>query len=192
MPRKERSDATNVDDTFLPEPVLSAGERLEDYLELYATFEKEMAPVTLFDKIRVRDLTDKLWQEQRLKRRERALLESARIESLAELLSARFGEDKAEAIETAQDYYSGIPERVRRVHKSLMEMDITDDHIEANAFHLRSAGLQALGRMNMHNETTRNAIMKDHEKRQRRAEKEKQKNSVGDKATPRVMRVVRD
>ncbi len=191
MSKRERTDDANPLDDWLTKPALWDGECAEDYLKLHSLFERYMSPSNLFDKIKVQDLVDKLWQEQRLKHSQAALIDSARVESLAQLLSPRFGDKVDEAMETARDYYSGIPERVRPVRTLLAKMGITSKQIEAHALHLRSNGVQALDRMIMYKETTRNAIMKAYEKRQRKAEKEKKKNPVNDNAPTRVPRPIR-
>lgn len=190
MSNRERADVDPLDNWFT-EPVMWDSERAEDYLRLHSVVEREMSPVTLFDRIRVQDVTDKLWEARRLKRTQAALIESARVESLTQLLLPRFGDNLDEALETAQDYYSGIPERVRPVKSLLAKMGITSEQIEAHALHLRGAGVSALDRMVMYKEATRNAIVKAHEKRQRKAEKEKKKNPVNDNAPTRVPRPIR-
>lgn len=191
MTKRERVSAADPLDDLFRKPTLWEGESEESYLNLLAMVESEMSPANLFDKIRVHDFADKIWQERRLKRTQAALIGSARVESLAGLLSARFGDNLEEAVETAQDYYSGNPERMRRTRKLLVEMAITSEQIEANALHLRSAGIQALDRMITYKETARNALMKGHEKRQRKAKKAKVNSPSTGNAPERVIRLAR-
>ena len=58
-----------------------------EYERLRAAIEREIDPKSIFDKIRVRDLTDKVWEERRLKRSQAALIESALVQSLAMLFA---------------------------------------------------------------------------------------------------------
>lgn len=191
MTKRERVSAAEPLDDLFKKPTLWEGESEESYFDLLAMVESEMSPANLFDKIRAHDLADKIWQERRLKRTQAALIGGARVESLAGLLSARFGDNLEEAVETAQDYYSGNAERMRRARKLLVEMAITSEQIEANALHLRSAGIQALDRMITYKETARNALMKGHEKRQRKLKKAKGNSPSSSNASERVIRIAR-
>ena len=64
------SDDNQQDDLF-GEPPLIKGEDSARYYRLFAEIKHEIKPETVFDKIRVRELADKLWQQQRCKRKER-------------------------------------------------------------------------------------------------------------------------
>jgi len=79
------SDDNQQDDLF-GEPPLIKGEDSARYYRLFAEIKHEIKPETVFDKIRVRELADKLWQQQRCRRSAASLVESAHIEALASLL----------------------------------------------------------------------------------------------------------
>jgi hypothetical protein len=104
------SDNNQQDDLF-GEPPLIKGENSARYYRLFAAIKHEIKPETVFDKIRVRELADKLWQQQRCKRSAASLVEGAYIEALASLLrpfsppTIPFGEDVAAGM--ARDDYSG-------------------------------------------------------------------------------------
>jgi hypothetical protein len=170
---------------LLGKPALLRSENAGEYQKLRAAIERDMDPKSIFDRIRVQDLTDKLWEEQRLKRSQAALIESALVQSLAMLFAPYYGENLEAALETARNYYSGVPEKVRRAEKLLLQLGITSEQIEANAMHVRSLGLQMLDRMIMSRETLRNSIVKDHERRKRKAEKAKRRTAINDNAPAR-------
>lgn len=172
-------------------PALWDGESEEGYLDLLAAFKNEMGSSSLFEMLRAHDLTAKIWEERRFKRVQGALIHSARVEALTALLAAHFGDDREEALETAQNYFSGVPERRRPVKTLLADMGITSEQIEANALHLRSSGVQTLDRMIVHRETARVSLMKAHEKRQRRLDKAKERSCTVNEAREQTGRVVR-
>lgn len=156
-----------------------------DYERLRAAFEGEMDPKNIFDTIRVQDLTDKVWEERRLKRSQAALIESALVHSLAVLFAPFHGENLEAALETAQNYYSGVPEKVRRAEKLIVQLGIASEQIEANAMYVRSLGLQTLDRMITTRKTLRNNIIKEHERRNRKAEKATRRTAINDNAPAR-------
>jgi hypothetical protein len=180
--KRERLTIEEPFEDLLGKPALLKSEDSRDYAKLHAAFEREIDPKNIFDKIRVQDLTDKFWEEQRLKRSQAALIDSALVQSLAMLFAPHYGENLAGALETAQNYYSGVPEKVRRAEKLLVQLGIGSEQIEANAMHIRSLGLQMLDRMITNRETVRNSIIKEHERRKRKAEKAKRRTAINDNA----------
>lgn len=190
MVKRKRLDGDAIREIF-EMPALWEGESEEDYLDLLAFVEKELEASSFFEKLRVHDLTAKIWEERRFRRTQGALIRSARVEALTDLLAARFGDDREEALETAQNYFSGVPEKMVPVENLLSEMRITSEQIEANALHLRSLSVQMLDRMIVHRETTRASLMKEHEKRQRRLDKAKKRSSAANDTKEQAGRVVR-
>ena len=180
--KTERPSIEESLEDLLGKPALLKSENARDYERLRAAIEREMDPKSIFDKIRIQDLTDKVWEERRLKRSQAALIEGALVQSLAMLFAPYYGENLEAALETAQNYYSGVPEKVRRAEELLVQLGITSEQIEANAMHVRSLGLQMLDRMIMSRETLRNSIVKDHERRKRKAEKAKRRTAINDNA----------
>ena len=183
-----KTELPTIEEAFedlLGKPALLKSEDAREYERLHAAIEHEMDPKNIFDRIRVQDLTNKVWEERRLKRGQAALIESALVQSLAMLFAPHYGENLEAALETAQNYYSGVSEKVDRAEKLLAQLGITSEQIEANAMHVRSLGLQMLDRMIMSRETLRNSIVKDHERRKRKAEKAKRRTAINDNAPAR-------
>jgi hypothetical protein len=183
--KRERLTIETSFEDLLGKPALLKSEDAREYERLRAAVEREMDPKSIFDRMRVQDLTDKVWEERRLKRSQAALIESALVQSLAMLFAPHYGENLAAALETAQNYYSGVPEKVRRTEKLLVQLGIASEQIEANAMHIRSLGLQMLDRMITNRETFRNAIIKEHERRKRKAEKARRRTAINDNAPAR-------
>jgi hypothetical protein len=89
-----------LDGLFGPPPLIK-GEDKARYWRLHAAITDQMKPKTVYDKIRVRETTDKLWQQQRCKQSAASIIESAHIQALAILLrpfnspTISIGEDAA-------------------------------------------------------------------------------------------------
>src|ERR1700738_3920221 len=81
---------SNLIDDIFAEPALLEGEDSKRYLDLYSAVEAEIQPKNIFDRIEVRELTDKIWEELRYKRSSAALIDSAYVEALATLLTPAF------------------------------------------------------------------------------------------------------
>ena len=105
--KTERPSIEESLEDLLGKPALLKSENARDYERLRAAIEREMDPKSIFDKIRIQDLTDKVWEERRLKRSQAALIEGALVQSLAMLFAPYYGENLEAALETAQNYYSG-------------------------------------------------------------------------------------
>ena len=164
---------------LIGKPSFLAGEDRAAYDRLRNAIQLEINPRTIFDEMRVQELTDKFWEEQRIKRHQIALIQSAKVDSLSSLLAPYYGDDLDAALETARNYYSSDQERLR-AQKIVEQFGITDEQIEANGIHVRSLAILALDRMISSRETARNRLIKDHERRQRRAEKTKRRAPVND------------
>src|SRR5271167_2541099 len=138
-----KDSPTNQMSDLFGKPPLIRGEDEARYWRLQALVEHEMKPQTIFDKIYVREFTDKLWQQQRCKGSAAALVESFNVEALESLLrpfipppTMSYGED-AETV-MARDYYSGNADdkRLKEI-KCLLEIHgITDEQIRAKAMQL--------------------------------------------------------
>src|SRR5467141_762260 len=108
---QEGSAVSVIDDLFGP-PALIKDEDTARYWRLHAAIAHEIKPATVFDKIRVREFTDKLWQQQRCKQGAASIVEGAYVEALASLLRPfdppamiSIGEDAASRM--ARKYYGG-------------------------------------------------------------------------------------
>jgi hypothetical protein len=150
------STADQMSDLFGPPPLIK-GEDLARYWRLHAAVEHQVQPKTIFDQIYVRELTDKLWQQQRCRQGAVSLVEGAYVEALASLLrpfipppEMQFGEDAETAM--ARDYYSGNADdkRLKEI-KCLLEIHgITDEQIRAKAMELCGGGISMFNRMEAH------------------------------------------
>ena len=173
MSVEEQSDSAvdHMVDLFGPPPLIK-GEDSARYWRLNAAFEHDVKPKTIFDKIRVRELTDKHWQQQRCRTNAASLVDGAFVEALASLLrpfipptTISFGED-AETV-MARDYYSGNADdkRLKEI-KCLLEIHgITDEQIRAKAMELRGGGISTLNRMEAHCEQSLRMLRKENARR---------------------------
>ncbi len=151
------------------------------YAALRSAIQLAVNPKSIFDSMRVQDITDYCWEAQYFKRNLAALIQSAVTSSLAALLGGQFGDNLDEAMETARNFHSGDPKKKRRAQQVMDRLGITPEKIEANAIHVRGQTVQMLDRMILSRETRRNRLIKDHEKRQRKARKENRTISATDK-----------
>jgi hypothetical protein len=156
------------------------GENSPDYEALRAAIEQHVDPQNIFDEIRAQEIADKFWEEQRLRRYQRALILGAVVPSLASLLAPYYGENLEEALETARNFYSGDPDKTRRSRKIIDQYGITPEQIEANAMQVQIPGVHLIDRMITSRESYRNRLMKEDERRKRRAEKARRQAAVND------------
>jgi hypothetical protein len=164
------SAISQMDDLF-GEPPLIKGEDTARYSRLLAAIAHEMKPETVFDKIHVREFTDKLWQQQRCKQSAVSLVEEAYIEALASLLrpfnppTISMGEDVAS--EMARDYYGGEAKakKVEAVELRLAQYGITVEQIRAKAMQLCGGGVLMFNRMETNCETSLRMLRKENDRR---------------------------
>jgi hypothetical protein len=165
------SAMSQLDDLF-GEPPLIKGEDKARYCRLLVAIEHEIKPETVFDKIRVREIADKLWQQQRCKQNAASLVEGAYVEALASLLRAfmdppmiSMGDDAASKI--ARDYYSGEAKskKVKELELLLAQYGITAEQIRAKAMQLCGGGVSMFNRMETHCETSLRMLQKETDRR---------------------------
>jgi hypothetical protein len=168
---QENPAVSNFDDLFGPPPLIK-GEDTARYSRLLNAIEHEVKPATIFDKIRVRELTDKLWQQQRCKQNAVSVVEGAYIEALASLLRPfnpptiiSIGEDTAS--ETARDYYSGEAKakRMEEIETRLAQHGITAQQIRAKAMQLCGGAVLMFNRMETNCETSLRMLRKENDRR---------------------------
>jgi hypothetical protein len=155
---------TDKFEALFGEPPLIAGESKEAYLQLYAAIEAEVKPKTIFDKMLVKDQTDKYWEEQRLKRRSAYLIEANLIKALESVLRTICGTFEM-VPELAQSYFTGSAKDKKAIDARLAAYGITWQHIQAKAIELAHPGLLSIDRMVTTRETARRLLRKDLEKR---------------------------
>jgi hypothetical protein len=162
-----------MDDLFGPPPLIK-GEDTARYWRLHAAIAHEIKPETVFEKIYVRELTDKLWQQQRCKQSVSSIVESAYIEALASLLrpfiaptfpNISFGEDAAAKM--AREYYNGEakPKKMEEIDSLLAKYGITVEQILAKAMQLCGAAASMFNRMEASCETSLRLIRKENDRR---------------------------
>jgi hypothetical protein len=146
---------------LLGPPPLMQGEDASRYWRLHNAIEYHNKPKTIFDWIRVREIADKQWQQQRCKQGGASFVESAYLDALASLLRPFYaqpivliGEDAA--FVTARKYYGGEMNAKERedIDSLLAQYRITQEQIRAKAMQLCSGALTTFYRMENHCETS--------------------------------------
>jgi hypothetical protein len=155
---------TNKLETLFGEPPLIAGESKADYLRLYAAIEAQIKPQNIFDQMLVKDLTDKYWEEQRLKGRSANLIEANLIIALESVLATCHPVGMTPKL-AAQSYFTGTAKDKKAIEARLAEYGINWQHIQAKAIELAHPGLLPIDRMVMTRENARRLLRKDLEKR---------------------------
>lgn len=164
------STTSQIDDLFGVPPLIK-GEDTARYWRLHAAIAHEIKPETVFDKIRVREFADKLWQQQRCKQSAASFVEGAYIEALASLLrpfnppTISMGEDAAS--EMARDYYSGKAkaDKVKAVEFLLALYGISAEQIRGKAMQLSGGGISMFNRMETDCETSLRMLHKENDRR---------------------------
>jgi hypothetical protein len=167
---KDDSAVSQMDDLFGPPPLIK-GEDVARFWRLHAAIAHGSKPETIFDKIRVREITDKLWQQQRCKQNAISLVEDAYMEALASLLrpfnspTISFGEDAASSM--ARDYYSGAAnaKQMEAIESCLAQYGITEERIRAKAMQLCGGAVLMLYRMEANCENSLRMLKKEHDRR---------------------------
>jgi hypothetical protein len=164
MPTRDDNESNKTFETLFGEPLLIEGESKEAYMQLYAAIEAEVKPKTIFDKMLVKDLADKYWEEQRLKRKSVDLIE-AKIPKALELLLEPTGGYAEDAPKAVQQYFEGTEKDKKAAKARLAAYGITPRHVQAEAIELSRSGLLSIDRMVTARETARRLMRKDLEKR---------------------------
>ena len=167
---QQDSALSQMSDLF-GEPPLIKGEDKARYWRLHAAVGHELQPKTVFEKIYVREYTDKLWQQQRCKQSAASIVDGAYIEALASLLrpfnppTISIGEDPA--TEMARDYYSGKADakRMAEMDFRLAVLGISTEQIRAKAMQLCGNGVLMFNRMETTCETSLRMLRKENDRR---------------------------
>lgn len=166
------SSETVVDPAWIGSPALLAGEDKDAYLQLRNAIKEAVAPTTIFDRIRVQELTDQTWEAERLKRTQVGAILSARVQSLAMLLLPSVGENSEKALKLAQDCFSSDDVLRQKARKIVDGLEISDAMIDANATHLRIQTIDALDSLRERRESKRYRLIKEQEKRKRKEQRQ--------------------
>jgi hypothetical protein len=153
------------------EPPLMKGEDTARYWRLHAAVTHEFKPETDFEKLYVREYTDKLWQQQRYKQSTASIVEGAYVEALASLLrpfnSPGIFIDEDPATKMARDYYSGEADtkREKELELHLAVHGISPEQIRAKAMQLCGSSVQLFNGMETHCEKSLRMLRKERDRR---------------------------
>lgn len=156
---------------LLGEAPLLAGESENRYLALQAQVEREIGPKNIFDRMRVRAITDAIWEELRYKRFEANAIEGAKVNALAVLLTPYMKYFREHATSVARDYYSPDPQKSEPAAAKVAEAGITLELINAKAAALEGSNLALFDRLIGNRQVLSRALVKDQERRERKAKK---------------------
>jgi hypothetical protein len=168
-PQQVPLDATSL----LQQSTLAPGENFEDLVRLIDDVEEALKPKSLFARFEATDLVNAAWEERRYSLQRLALTAAMRFKALVCLatpLSEVFGGDP---IRLAYDYFGSDPERQPDVSTVLAKYGITDAAINAQAADLQNAAMTLLDRRIASAKSQRNIVVKEFQRRQRKAEKPK-------------------
>jgi hypothetical protein len=164
MSQDNQDQATDPTDDLLGPPALIAGEDKTRYMRLRAAIEAEISPKNVLEQIAVKDETDKIWEEQRLKRNGAALIDGAFREAMEFFLEPICGTFEHQS-ETTQNYLSGDAKTKKAILSRLAECGITMEVIQAKAMQLKGGDLQVIDRMIFNRENGRRLLRKERERR---------------------------
>jgi hypothetical protein len=127
-------------------------------------------PNTLFDRLVVSDLCHALWEEQRFRRQQAALPAATGLKALQCLLASIGFEQDALTIATC--YFGGDGEERTKATALLRRFGITDDAIAAQASQHNLPTISALERLLGHRQSRRDMILREYQRRKRKADKQ--------------------
>ncbi len=153
-------------------PALPPGENCDAYELLLSKVEDLLQPENILDALRVREITDAIWESQSFKRMSDGLIGTGHRHTL-ELLLDDFGCSAREGTSIANDYYGVDPERRKAAAERLQAFGITEDQIHAKALGKAAKDMDLFDRLITNRGITRRALLKEHERLQKRAAKAK-------------------
>ena len=161
-------------------PALLQGEDAAQYEALRVAVSECFEPKNILDEAVVTDVTDKIWEAQRYKKFEVRLIEGSRLSALVHLLMPIFDLDHLLSTTTALEYFGQNQDRSKRVRKLMAAHNITEEAISAKALAMQAGQISYIERMVSNRETSRNALLREHERRQRRAARQSRKRGAND------------
>jgi len=96
---------------LLGEPPILPGESENRYAALRAEVERTIQPKNIFEQMRVQTLTDTIWEEMRYKRFGAKLIDGARVNALAVLMTPFMSFSHRQAATLAECYYGSDPKK---------------------------------------------------------------------------------
>jgi hypothetical protein len=163
------ANGLSIVSALLQAPALAAGENIADYRALVDEVWEAVQPKGFFDRLIVSDLCHALWEEQRFRRQQAALPAATRMKALACLLVSIGFEQNALAV--ACDYFGDDDEERNKAIALVRRFGITDDAISAQASQDNLHILSALERLMGNRQSRRDTIVREYQRRQRKAEK---------------------
>src|SRR3954453_22414321 len=194
MSRRENANLENATREanladLLGAPAILPGESENRYAALQAEVGRTIKPQNIFDWLRVRTITDAVWEEMRYKGLESKLIEGSKVNALAVLLTPHCGFYQKRAAELAADYYSPDPKRSEPAVRRVAWFGITQEMINAKAASIEGANLVLLDRLIGNRQNCNRSLIKEHERRQRKTEKSEKRRTNGSRP-PEKERVI--
>lgn len=159
---------------FLGRPPLVKGDDEQNYNALHREVESYLKPKGFIEDLNVRDLTDTIWEEQRNKRYQSKLIESAFHSMLIVVLTRIHLTDEWRARTDADKFFSGDLEERKTVLALLQRFGINVETIYAMAMSSNASSIAMVERMLNNRKSRRSKILRDHELRQAQTEKANQ------------------
>jgi hypothetical protein len=156
---------------LLQQTTLAPGENPEDLIRLIDDVEEALKPKDFFERFEATDLVNAAWEERRYSQQRLALTAAMRFKAfvcLVNPLAEAFGGD---AIAIAGAYFDENPDRRADVSIYLAQYGITDAAINALAADLQTPAMTLLDRRIASARSIRNGIVKDFQRRARKAVK---------------------
>ena len=128
-----------------------------------------LQPKTFFERLEVNDLCHAWWEEQRFRRQQAALPAATGLKALQCLLASIGFEPDALTIATG--YFGFDGEERTKATALLRRFGITDDAIAAQASQLNLPTISAFERLLGNRQSRRDSIVRQHQRRKRKADK---------------------
>ena len=169
--------SNEVLEDLLGKPALIKGEDEKQYRRLHETIKDEMKPKNFFDQIRIKELTDRLWDMRRNKTSMAALVEASFVRALTELFRQSMPADSElnlddvvsdPAADMARDYFDSAtaPKRRKQINAVLAQYGITEEQIRAKAMEVCGPSLLFFKKFDYRDEKLVRRSLREHERRE--------------------------
>jgi hypothetical protein len=172
----DKTTAIDID-VLLQSSPLTTGEDRDAYWNLVAEVEHALAPKDFFDKLLVADIVRALWEERRYRRQQVALTEATRFKALVCLAVSVAPHLSLRASQIALDYFSSDKEHRENAEHFLRRFGISDLAINAQAAELHAQSMASFDRMTSNRQEWRSTLVREFERRKRKANKDKARSS---------------
>jgi hypothetical protein len=144
-------------------PPLTARDNEEDYKAIHKEVADHVQPQDFAGKLKVRDITDAIWEEQRCKRYQTKLIDSAFHTAVINTLTQIHKTDEWLARANAEDFLDGMVEEKKRVADLLQRYGVGTETLYAVAMSLNAQPISVLERMIENRKSSRSKLLKDNE-----------------------------